>query len=82
VGVAVAALVGMALISHASPDRVAVGTPSGGSVVVQPGETLWDVASRAEPQADPRTAVADLEQRNRLRTVVVHPGQRLSLPAR
>ncbi len=45
--------------------------------VVQPGDTLWKIASTLHPEDDPRDVVADL--RERTGGPVVHPGQRIDL---
>ncbi len=49
------------------------------TVVVQPGETLWQIARRAAPGADPRVTVGRIQRLNDLRDTV-QPGQRLTLP--
>jgi LysM repeat protein len=49
--------------------------------VVQPGDTLWSVASKAMPGLDPREAVDHLRDLNGLDTAVVVPGQALKVPA-
>lgn len=51
-----------------------------GVVIVQPGDTLWTLASRFAPDEDPRAWIADVRRENRLSTVVIKPGQRLRLP--
>jgi nucleoid-associated protein YgaU len=48
--------------------------------VVQPGDTLWDIAARAKPQADPRLTLRRIMKLNHLSGVVLEPGQRLVLP--
>jgi hypothetical protein len=50
-------------------------------VVVQPGQTLWAVATEAMPGADPREAIAEIRALNALTGSVVHPGQPLLVPA-
>ena len=50
------------------------------SVVVQPHETLWSVATRTAPDRDPYAAIAELQRINDLDGFVVHPGQTLELP--
>jgi hypothetical protein len=55
--------------------------PAQHSVVVEPGETLWSVATRIEPHADPRRVVADIEARNHLSSAAVEPGELLLVPA-
>jgi hypothetical protein len=49
-------------------------------VVVQPGESLWEIARRVAPDADPRRVVAQLKAVNDL-DGAVRAGQRLTLPA-
>ena len=46
--------------------------------VVQPGDTLWSIAVRLDPSADPRVVVGELEAQTGSDTVV--PGQHLRLP--
>jgi Tfp pilus assembly protein FimV len=36
------------------------------SVVVRPGQTLWDIAGRIAPDRDPRQVIADIEDLNGL----------------
>ena len=50
------------------------------TVVVQPHDTLWSIATRAAPRRDPYAAVADIRRMNDLQGYVVHPGQTLKLP--
>ena len=50
------------------------------TTVVQPGDTLWDIASRAMPRRDNRDAVAELRRLNGLRNSEVQPGTVLVLP--
>lgn len=47
--------------------------------VVQPGDTLWSIARRLDPGADPRPLVAELSAANG--GPVLHIGQRLAIPA-
>src|ERR1700680_1935083 len=63
--------------------KVAVG---GGSqtdltVVVQPGDTLWAIASAHYPSDDVRARVVDIERANRLQSPVIEVGETLHLPA-
>ena len=62
----------------------AVARPSDGGAparayTVQPGDTLWTIAS-ARYSGDPREAVWRLQQRNDLGGSLLRPGQRLLLP--
>ena len=48
-------------------------------VVVQPGETLWSIATWLDPGADPRRLVDELSDLTGSTTL--QPGQRLVIPA-
>ncbi|PVZ93643.1 hypothetical protein DDQ50_14415 [Amnibacterium flavum] len=50
-------------------------------VTVADGESLWAVAERVAPQADPRDVIADIERLNGLEASAVSPGQSLAIPA-
>jgi hypothetical protein len=50
------------------------------SVVVQPGESLWAIALRADPAGDPRSVIREIIDINALHGTSVQPGQRLWLP--
>ena len=50
------------------------------AVVVQPGQTLWSIALRAEPAADPRVVVSQIVEFNALSGDVVVPGERIWVP--
>lgn len=65
--------------SHAGDRPTTV--PKAATVVVQPGETLWQIATRVAPGADPRTTVHRIEELNGLTTARVSAGQRLYVPA-
>ena len=47
--------------------------------VVQPGDTLWSIAS-TRYAGDPREGVWRLQNRNHLAGTTISPGQRLTLP--
>ena len=49
--------------------------------VVQPGETLWEIAFELDPSTDTRVVVARVAELNRLASVDVEPGQALLLPS-
>jgi nucleoid-associated protein YgaU len=51
------------------------------SVVVGAGDTLWSIAERVAPNADPRDVVARLEAANGLPDATIQAGARLVLPA-
>ena len=62
--------------------QVVLGTAGsrGPSMVVQPGETLWGIASSHYPQSDPRAAISSIEAANHLDGPDITPGERLLLP--
>ncbi len=49
-------------------------------VVVRPGQTLWVIAAKADPTADPRVIIGEIIQVNELHGTVVQPGQVLWVP--
>ncbi|HYZ57052.1 MAG TPA: LysM peptidoglycan-binding domain-containing protein [Streptosporangiaceae bacterium] len=49
-------------------------------VVVQPGDTLWSIAERADPGSDTQTIVQEMLDLNRLTGPGIAPGQRLWVP--
>ena len=50
------------------------------TVVVQPGDTLWSIASQHYPGDDVRTRVDDIEQANALSGPAIEVGRTLKLP--
>ena len=74
---ALAALVGGLVVFTSLGLAVAA---RGGTVVVQPGDTLWSIASEHYPADDVRVRVDDIEQANDLAGPVIQVGQRLRLP--
>jgi hypothetical protein len=55
--------------------------PPTSTVVVHPGETLWQIAVRLAPAVDPRTTVQRIEELNGLTSASVSAGQALVVPA-
>ncbi|MDY7543310.1 LysM peptidoglycan-binding domain-containing protein [Cryobacterium breve] len=50
-------------------------------VTIQSGQSLWQLAKRIAPAADPREVIAEIVNLNQLPSESVQPGQRLALPA-
>jgi LysM domain-containing protein len=50
------------------------------AVVVRPGQTLWEIALRAQPSADPRAVVQEIVDLNALPGSAIEPGERLWVP--
>ena len=49
-------------------------------IVVAPGETLWTIASRVNPERDPRAVIEDIKALNVLEGVNLYAGQILRIP--
>ena len=49
-------------------------------IVVAPGETLWTIASRVNPERDPRAVIEDIKAVNVLEGVNLSAGQVLRIP--
>ncbi|MGY1841941.1 LysM peptidoglycan-binding domain-containing protein [Modestobacter sp. SYSU DS0875] len=73
-GVAVGTL---AVVADGEPALQLAGA---GTVVVQPGDTLWSIAGDLAPDEDRRAVVDAILDRNDLEDVVLQPGQVLELP--
>ena len=50
-------------------------------VTVRPGETLWGIAERVRPDADPRATIARIRDMNGLASSAAQAGQVLLVPA-
>jgi LysM domain len=68
---------GAAAASHGSPGA---GYQGMHQIVVRPGQTLWSIASAAEPTADPQSVIQQIETANSLSTSTIHAGQVLWVP--
>src|SRR5207302_29576 len=73
-GAVVAISLGLAVAAHGGT------APAYTNVVVQPGDTLWGIASEHYPADDVRARVQDIEQANGLRGPTIEVGQSLHLP--
>lgn len=49
-------------------------------VVVQQGDSLWNIAQRLAPEQDPREMIQEIRQLNGLRNNLIQPGQVLLAP--
>ena len=54
--------------------------PVGSTVLVRPGDSLWTIARRVEPGADPRAVVTAISKVNDVAAAGLVPGQRLVVP--
>lgn len=55
--------------------------PTTVAVTVQPGDTLWGIASELDPGADPRALISEIRALNSLAQSGLVPGQVLTVPA-
>lgn len=60
------------------------GAPAGSfaTVTVMPGESLWSIAERVAPTADPRDVVDEIMRLNALAGAGLDAGQSIAIPAR
>ena len=68
---------GRALADDASAPRLV----TTGTVVVEPGDSLWGIAQRPAPDADPREVVTRIRELNGMRSNLIQPGQTLLVPS-
>jgi hypothetical protein len=71
------------VLGLAQPQAFALGRGDGPStqrITVRPGETLWAIADRVAPDADPRSTIARLESMNHLTSSAVPAGSVLLVP--
>ena len=77
--VLVASLCSAVLFTTASrAEEAPVGPPP--TIVVRPGDTLWDIATRATPDRDGQIAVEELRRLNGLADYQVSAGDVLIMP--
>lgn len=50
-------------------------------VTIEPGQTLWEVAEKIAPAADPRDVISELMSLNQLSSADVSAGQEIAVPA-
>ena len=58
------------------------GAPATGVVVVEAGQSLWEIASTVAPESDPRATITAIRDLNGLGSDAVVPGQALVVPSR
>jgi LysM repeat protein len=71
------------VLGLAQPQAFAIGRGDGPvtqRITVRPGETLWGIAERVAPDADPRSTIARLESMNHLASSTVPAGSVLVVP--
>jgi hypothetical protein len=74
-------VLGFSVTGHVSSQAASsAGVQHARAVTVQPGETLWAVAERIAPHADPRLVVARIAQINHLAGAQLFAGQQLVVP--
>jgi LysM repeat protein len=82
--VAIASLLWFAIATAAqASDHGVPAHPAGHAmsrIVVQPGQTLWSIATQADPAADPRQVVQQILTANTLTRENITAGQRLWVP--
>jgi nucleoid-associated protein YgaU len=80
----IAAMIWVAVAGRAqAAGHVRPGTPAAHSmlrVVVRPGDTLWSIAAKADPAADPRIVIQQIVDDNALSGTAISAGQVLWVP--
>lgn len=66
----------------ADAETQASAAPATGVVVVQAGQSLWEIASAVAPESDPRATITAIRDLNGLGSDAVVPGQALVVPSR
>jgi LysM repeat protein len=80
VGFLVIAVAGVLSIAVAAPAAQLSPHISVRTVKVQPGDTLWGIATRHDPEAEPRVAIQEIRRLNHLSGGSISAGQQLVLP--
>jgi LysM repeat protein len=75
-----ALLVVLGSVSADAGTAGAAAGPATGIVVVQAGESLWQIAQQIAPQADPRATITVIRELNGLGESAVVPGQAIIVP--
>ena len=80
---AIALVVGLAAaggVQAANNSQPRAGYQGMHEIVVRPGQTLWSIASAAEPGADPRDVVQEIMTANAMTGTTISAGQLLWVP--
>jgi hypothetical protein len=79
-----AVLAGAVLALSLGLAKVAEGGAQGANatVSVQPGDTLWEIASSRYPGSDVRAKIWQIEQMNHLSGEILQPGETIEVPSR
>jgi LysM repeat protein len=72
--------IGLAVAAHGSSAGTGLPSAEETTVVVQPGDTLWSIASQRYPSDDVRARVEDIKRANGLHSPVIEAGETLHLP--
>lgn len=80
-----AAVLVITLVASGGAQATNQGQTGGGytgmrEIVVQPGQTLWSIASAAEPSVDPRVVVQEIMSANAMTGTTISVGQLLWVP--
>ncbi len=77
----VVGIVFASVTAPASAGNDASSASSFASVTVAPGDSLWSIAERIAPEADPREVVGELKALNGLDDSAVLAGETLAIPS-
>jgi LysM repeat protein len=79
VAVAIVMVAWLSVPSTSGTAATGAGSTQVATVTVQPGDSLWTIATRVAPNRDPRSEIADLQKRNHLASQSLVPGQQLQV---
>ena len=76
--ISLVSLFGIATVSAKASNEASSSTTT--QIVVAPGETLWTIAARVNPEIDPRAVIEDIKALNVIEGSEVYAGQVLLVP--
>ena len=76
---AIAASVAQATSGHGAHNGLSRQS-SAQTMLVRPGDSLWSVAVRADPNADARVVIQEMIRLNHLPGTLIYPGEQLRVP--